>query len=394
MGAAQAGANVEEAASASEVDAADGCACKKNLNKLFEAIQAFRQKNNRLPNWLSDLHPEFLKDSKTFVCPAVRRKRDFQSWRDGLMNEVWWDPSVLPISYSYEFCVAPYPLWAGHASTVREYKLRAMELLGNNVPMLRCVAHPPTINLSFGGQFYESGTYWENNFTNCVLPIAHLLPRSLFREESPRAGAPFKPIPDRDSKAPSRLLDLNGQYMAPLDIPWLWKNPRGNSLASLPRGVHTLPLVGLAFDLRGIVQLRGTGGGYENAPFPERVDGIPVRQKCRQIHFLHGCASSARDGTEIGRYEVNYSSGLSLRIPIFYGSDVMNWWTDPNAPLTTNAPVAWVGSNEASKARGKAIRLCHQQWKNLRESEEIVSINFVSALTSAHPFLIAITLED
>ena len=141
LGTAQAGASVEEAACVSEADAADQCACKKNFNKPYEAIQEFRKKYKRLPDWLSELHPEFLKDSKTFVCPTVRLKRDFQSWRDALRKEVWFDPSILPISYSYEFCVGPYPLWAGYSSTVREYKLRAMELLGTHVPILRCVAH-------------------------------------------------------------------------------------------------------------------------------------------------------------------------------------------------------------------------------------------------------------
>src|SRR6478672_4568718 len=47
--------------------------CRKNLNALYNAIQAYRADQKDLPGWLSDLVPQYLKDPNALVCPATRR---------------------------------------------------------------------------------------------------------------------------------------------------------------------------------------------------------------------------------------------------------------------------------------------------------------------------------
>ncbi len=395
IGPAWAGANDERAAGGSEEESKEVLACKANLNKIFEAIEQYRGKfDGHLPEWLFDLHPEFLKDPRTFICPAVLQKGDFQSWRERLSEEVFWNP-VLPISYTYEFSVKEYPLWAGFSSTVREFKQRQMTrlgTLGTKVPILRCFAHRQTVNLSFGGEFCENwGKDWEGNVTYEVTSD-ELAPIEIFKDYALCPGRTFLPIPSRDPDAPACLLDLSNYFMAPLSSPWVFKNRADASLATLPQGIGTLPLVGVSFDLRGVIPLKGRGNPWQ-AAFPESVESMAVQQKCRHIHFLHGCVAEAPPGTVIGRYEVNYSNGRSLPIPIVYGKDVISWKFDPKRPLTGSATVAWEGPKHASDARGQTLRLYLQQWQNPHEDEEIASIHFVSALTMADPFLIAITLE-
>lgn len=41
-----------------------------------------------------------------------------------------------------------------------------MKLVGPEVPLVRCLLHEPALNLSMGGNVYESPVYWELNFTN------------------------------------------------------------------------------------------------------------------------------------------------------------------------------------------------------------------------------------
>src|SRR5690349_8947946 len=79
---------------------ADIAACKVQLNKIYEAMQQYQKKHRKLPNWLSDLYPEFIRDPKVFICPLAESRGDLQTGRDEVRDEVFLDP-VLPISYAY-----------------------------------------------------------------------------------------------------------------------------------------------------------------------------------------------------------------------------------------------------------------------------------------------------
>ena len=45
--------------------------CIKNLKAINEAIQACQADHKDLPNWLSDLVPQYLPDPNVLVCPPV-----------------------------------------------------------------------------------------------------------------------------------------------------------------------------------------------------------------------------------------------------------------------------------------------------------------------------------
>jgi hypothetical protein len=80
--------------------------------------------------------------------------------------------------------------------------------------------------------------------------------------------------------------------------------------------------------------------------------------------------------------------------PIVYGKDVRNWWTIKREPLTTqNSSLAWVGSNAEVQSESKALRMFKSAWENPFPDEEIASIDFVSSLSDAAPFLVAITAD-
>ncbi|MGH7971009.1 MAG: hypothetical protein ACREIC_19990, partial [Limisphaerales bacterium] len=70
--------------------------CTRNLKQIYAAIQAYQAKYHDLPNWLSDLVPEFLPDANVLVCPVCRRTGQTEA-------PPLADPK-LPCSYLYEFC--------------------------------------------------------------------------------------------------------------------------------------------------------------------------------------------------------------------------------------------------------------------------------------------------
>jgi hypothetical protein len=263
-----------------------------------------------------------------------------------------------------------------------------MDLIGDVVPVVRCLAHDPVLNLSMGGQFYPSGLYWEDEFKH-LLPHEELTDHRVFRDLLTAYLNKPRSYPARDPWASPRSLDLAGSYNFGLNETF---NPTGREgdFANLPQGVVKLQGVNVTFDIRGRIQLRGK---ESRLPFPVRVDGIKVDQVCRSIHFLCGTTQSASPGLEIGRFEVRYSDGQSNRIPILYGKPVRGWWFDPNTPQPEDARV-WEGPSELSLSQAKRhVRIYDLRWDNPLPDARIATLDFVSALTDSAPFLIAITLE-
>lgn len=368
---------------------AGAVACRLQLNRIHETLQDYQATHGDLPAELSDLHPEFVAEPRLFTCPEVMQTGDFRSWRSGLRSDVFED--VLPRSYSYEFCLKEYPLWAGLASTEREYKMRQMRVIGSNVPVVRCLFHH--LNLSLAGEIYPSrgrDGSWEERFTNQVA-LEKLLPIALFADFAPVPGRPHPAIPPRPPGTDPRQLDLGPYYVTALQIPWLWRNPRGADLAGLPLGDVQLDRVPVRFDIRGLIQLHTRS---MIAPFPTRIDGILVGRTCRRLHLLEGAVDrTGREvaGKEIGHYSIRYADGSSARIPIRYGQDVVSAWGDASGPAPER--VAWERQTRPGKSSPPRARVFHRAWDNPKPGTLITAIEFVSAGAMAAPFLVAITLE-
>jgi hypothetical protein len=365
-------------------------ACTRNLKVIYDAIQAYRLDYKDLPNWLSDLVPKYLADANVLICPVCLRTGQTEA-------PPLADPK-LPSSYLYEFCPAPLgkALTNAPSRTRREWKRRQMGLVGSVVPLVRCRLHSPTLNLAFDGRIYESPAVWETVVTNRVRPV-DLNPTRLFAEgpaqhtKGPAKSGKGARFPARDRETPKTALDLTEFYNAGLNESWL--GGASNGLARLPKGRRTM--VGVEFDVRGIVQLGSQLASTTN--FPALVTGIPVKQKCRRLWFLHAAAfgSMADEGKQIGRYVVRFGTNqMRLEIPIRYGHEVRDWHALPGEPSPPDElMVAWRGDNPFSKSQGQSIRLFLTLWNNVAPDVEIESIDYISSMAEPAPFLIAITAE-
>jgi sugar lactone lactonase YvrE len=209
---------------------------------------------------------------------------------------------------------------------------------------------------------------------------------------SPAMPILFKPgkvpgLVSRFAVTPPTAIDLSAYYNADPATGWTDGNPR-NSLSSLPRGLQVLG--GVPFDIRGIIQLGGRSGFLGTAP--AQMTGIKVAQRCKKLHFLHAvCYGRATNGTEVARL-VFHQAGLPPSTkPILFGSDVRDWWAvEWQRPAGHDpATVVWTGPN----GMGVPLQLFKSTWENPHPEAAVDSFDFISTVTDAAPFLIAITAE-
>lgn len=205
----------------------------------------------------------------------------------------------------------------------------------------------------------------------------------------PRSKADLaKMIPPRNPAAKPELIDLSDSYNESLT--GFLAESEDNDLKTLPRGLQTL--AGVQFDVRGVVYLPSRATRYK-AAYPQQVQGIKVNRKALRLHFLHSShMGDATNGTVIARYILNYADGEKRELPVAYGRDIVDWWKqgDPG-PFT--ATIAWTGTNKAASARGASIQLCKSTFANPRPEVTIETMDFISAMQTPSPFLIALTVE-
>lgn len=372
-----------------ELTAQEKDECAKNLKLIYDAIEAYRKEHKDLPNWLSDLVPDYLPDANVLVCPVCRRTGQIE-------KPPLADPYIAS-SYLFEFCPARLgnSAPANPTATRREWKQRQMAIVGPIVPIVRCRHHKSPLNLTFDGRIYESPPSWEAMLTNSVDPQS-LSPARMFAAaaNATEPASTTKIYPERDPTAPARLLDLTRFFNARFTDTWHGTpNATGNDLASLPAGIQKLE--GINYDLRGVIQLAGRTPGTHH--YPTNIIGIKVGQKVQKLHFLHSAAFGKRadEGKEIGAYVLHFAgSQTRLEVPIIYGPDVRDWhfWPEePEAPATLH--MVWKGENKTSKAANSYLRLFETTWTNVLPDMELETIDFVSKLSQPAPFLLAITVE-
>jgi hypothetical protein len=370
---------------AEEADA-DRDSCKKNLETLYSAIQAYRVDHKDLPGWLSDLVPKYIKDPNVLTCPVVKKTGAIETF--GIE-----DPRITT-AYTYEFADTPIPkaIQGGADHTMKDWKRRQMGLVGGKVPMVRCHHHKRALNLSFDGKISEGEGSWENELKE--VDSGELYPGRLFASEAAIAAtAKAKAeIPPRDAKTPANLIDLSRFYNAALTESWHPSNPGdpvANDLAWLPRGIQKFG--DIDFDTRGIVQLSSK---KLNLPrYPLSVKNIKVDQKATRLHFLHSTGWSASDGTPVATYVMHMANGKSQQFTVLYGTHVADWVAQADPKDSKNSMVAWSGKSPANDTQ-TVIRVYKTQWINPDPDQVITSIDFLSANLDPAPFLIAITAEN
>lgn len=203
---------------------------------------------------------------------------------------------------------------------------------------------------------------------------------------------PVNTIMPRNRWAHADMVDLSRYFNASLDDDW--HKHEGHDLQDVPKGIQEFGEV--TFDVRGLIQLaagnislRRTGAVY-----PEKVEGIEVNRYAEKIHFLHACGWSTESDTPVGAYRLNYSDGQSRTLDLIYGRNITDWWVNPDTQLSEDTEVVWKGYNSFCRNLGVQVQLLRFSCENPLPDTKISSIDFISYLETAGPFLLAITLEN
>jgi len=211
--------------------------------------------------------------------------------------------------------------------------------------------------------------------------------------------------PVRATTTASNLLNLDRYYTAALNTmfsPSLNEAEFDDDLSRLPVGEQILG--GIPFDVRGVVVLQCMKKSWDHHKlsrplwrrFPVRADGIRVGYRIRRLHVLHAAKGVAAESEVIGSYVLHYADGTQQELEIVYGLDLRDWWHggrgDPSAEVT-RAQAAWTGTNPVADRYHATVRLFLRTYENPHPDVEVVSIDFVSKLTAAAPFLVAMTVE-
>lgn len=192
--------------------------------------------------------------------------------------------------------------------------------------------------------------------------------------------------PARFARFGPKQVDLSEYYNASLYDSRGWHGNPGYDLRSVPvtwRSAAT----DLEFDIRGLVQL--TDGRWK--AYPQRVNGIAIGATANRIHFLHSTiVGRATEGTEVARYVIHFDNGDRITVPVIFGDDVADWHlAQVPSSFGFHQKIVWRGRLPS----GREIAVPIKTWDNPHPNRTIRSIDFVSTLRDARPFLLGITLE-
>jgi hypothetical protein len=241
---------------------------------------------------------------------------------------------------------------------------------------------------------------WRQSLTAFALLAAIHGPDAVARETQnqgqPQAAAPAAPHRlavrtfkvDANTLVAARQVDLSDYFNGSLHQGWLPSTENGTAAQkNLPMPLGVTIFDGVEFNVRGLVQLSGqTIKGY-GANFPEQVPGMKVGQKCKRLHFLHaaGWANYVEEGVQIGKYVLHYADGSQREIPLLNGDNVGDWG-GISTENPKHAAIVWTGHNDTMD-----LRVFKTTWENPLPDQLIETIDYVSDMTVASPFLIAIT---
>jgi tetratricopeptide (TPR) repeat protein len=238
----------------------------------------------------------------------------------------------------------------------------------------------------------------------------------------------------------SAALDLSPYYTSTLDgaTDKGRESPTAHNLAGLSSRVVRID--DIEFKVSGIVQLANRQMSNDGSAFPKSVEQIRVDRTFTKLHLFHGTVWPAPPGTAVARVVIRYPDGDYAERPIVYGVDVQELIYDPALGLyAAKAKPAWIteergllaltagksrravwkpgatpdkdwrliwygsvenlhslwGGMEADKStmRRWGSRLYRLKWTNPRPEAEVVSLDFVSTMSSSAPFLLAATTE-
>ncbi len=191
----------------------------------------------------------------------------------------------------------------------------------------------------------------------------------------------------RNPAATADLIDLSLFYNLGFNDDMGSKTLFENNLANLPHGLQEFG--GTKFDVRGILQLASLNSD-SYIDFPKQFTGIPVERSAARLHLLGGTCWTDNDGTQTAKVILHYVDGSIQELPLTYGEHFRDWtYISDQTEEATRAKVVWAKQN----AVGRIVRIYKTTIENPRPDRKIQTLDFVSNMSNAAAFVIAVTAE-
>ncbi len=211
------------------------------------------------------------------------------------------------------------------------------------------------------------------------------------RLTSGATAAGWKSFPTDPPRASAACLDLGTFFNAPLTPNWMIPPDRriAAGLSTLPHGV--VQMGGIPFEIRGVVQLADSESRLRRATFPTAARGLELPHLVGRIHFLHGTDGELANGTTVGKIVVHFATGTTEDIPLKFGENLCAIFSsNRQIPSAANSAIAWK-NDVAGHFRHQT--LYRTTWENPRPQDEVVMLDYESAVARFGPCLLAATVE-
>lgn len=285
--------------------------------------------------------------------------------------------------------------------------------------------HPLDRGEPWANKFLTTPTYWISTpALAAILALGLLIGRNIMRGRAELLQGPARAAALRTHTWPAesaavierlqlrqvaastenqRMIDLQPYVNVGRTTPTSgFKEAPETDLAGLPQGIHTFG--GVSFAVSGKIQLMGRSLLSANRLYPVIRKNIPISQKCRQIHLLHGASHVMDLDVTIAKLVLHYADGSTRELAIVSGEHLLDWlgpiYTTPAAgeqlaPKDRGTELAWVGNDSRLPQSPPilAARIYKTTFANPQPGVEIASVDYLSTLSGAAPFLAGLTLE-
>ena len=156
---------------------------------------------------------------------------------------------------------------------------------------------------------------------------------------------------------------------------WTDQGP-DNDLAEMPVGRQKF--AGIPFDITDPGKNDGCScvmvSGRPEQKLAHRSRELMIGKRIRRLYFLHaGAWMQERSATPAGWYHIRYQSGKTVKIPLFPGKNISDWWS-VSRDTATNAAIGWIRARKDNIVVGLNIF----EWSNPVPDDPVASISLES----------------
>jgi hypothetical protein len=203
------------------------------------------------------------------------------------------------------------------------------------------------------------------------------------------ASANLAPVKDVSSAKPVPL-DLSKSLHMKAEN---FGKSKAHPWPAVPRGSQTF--AGVPVNIQGATMTFGQRNAANGLKYPEKVTGIPCRQKFESLYIVHAAFYQAASGEPAFEVVLNFPGDEKQTDAILCGEDARDWYIKAGeenlGPSAKRSTLAWTGTGK-SGMRDQAVRFCITEIDNKYPDRVVETIDLVSAKKQTAGCILAITV--